>query len=89
MEKKNVLKPATKEKHNKVRNTVHIAKPKMSFTVEKKTMKVEDEIKEVIEIDNIISEEKPKKKNNKRNKTDVIDIEENNEVIPDNDEQIG
>lgn len=87
MEKKTILKPATKEKHNRVRQTVHIAKPKMSFTVEKKTMEVEDEVKDIIEIDNIISEEKPKKK--RKNKPDVVDIEENNEVTPDKDEQIG
>lgn len=99
MEKKTILKPATKEKHNRVRQTVHIVKPKMSFTVEKKTtgkkeyfygeyrMEVEDEVKDIIEIDNIVSEEKPKKK--RKNKADVVDIEENNEVTPDKDEQIG
>lgn len=87
MEKKTILKPATKEKHNRIRQTVHIVKPKMSFTVEKKTMEIEDEVKDIIEIDNIVSEEKPKKK--RKNKPDVVDIEENNEVTPDKDEQIG
>lgn len=87
MEKKTILKPATKEKHNRVRQTVHIVRPKMSFTVEKKTMEIEDEVKDIIEIDNIVSEEKPKKK--RKNKPDVVDIEENNEVTPDKDEQIG
>lgn len=87
MEKKKVLKPAAKEKHNRVRQTVHIAKPKMSFVVEKKTMEVENEVKDIIEIDNITVEDKPKKK--RKNKSDVVDIVENNEVIPDKDEQIG
>lgn len=87
MEKKTILKPATKEKHNRVRQTVHIVRPKMSFTVEKKTMEIEDEVKDIIEIDNIVSEEKPKKK--RKNKPDVVDIEQNNEVTPDKDEQIG
>ena len=87
MEKKTILKPATKEKHNRIRQTVRIVSPKMSFTVEKKTMEIEDKVKDIIEIDNIVSEEKPKKK--RKNKPDVVDIEENNEVTPDKDEQIG